>query len=126
MPPEWRIVPADRSSFTWPPVMGKLAVVPASVAGAITPGATPRLVSAASAPASISSEVALPRTSASSVCERTRAVPSRSPGLNAVTPNVALSAAAAFCVSRARSPLTLVLKPERLTRAPVSFSRWTR
>ena len=127
IPPEWRIVPADRSSLTWPPVIGKAAVVPASVAGAITPGAMPRLVSAASAPASISSDVALSaRMSASSVCERTFAVPSNRPFLNAVTPNVALSAVAAFCVSRARSPLTLVLKPARLTRAPVSRSRCTR
>ena len=117
MPPRWRIVPAERSSFTRPPEIGKAAVVPASVAGAITPGAMPRLVERRAARPDRArarwrcGPGRRPRRCASGRC----AVPSRSPFLKARTPNVALSAEAAFCVRRARSPLTFVLKPDRLT-----------
>ena len=45
-PPEWVTVAALRSRSALPPVIGKLAVVPESVAGPMMPGATPRLVSA--------------------------------------------------------------------------------
>ena len=128
MPPLWRTVAALRSSAALPPVIGKLAVVPSSVAGPITPGAMPSETIACSAAGSIASAVA--PCASSSVWDGsawTRTVPSGMPLRNASTPNVAFSARAAARLSRAVRPDTFVPKPERETRGvPVRSSTVTR
>ena len=115
-PPEWVTVAALRSRFALPPVIGKLAVVPESVAGPMIPGVTPRLASAPSVDASSASAV---EPWASSWvwdgCALTTTLPSGRPALNALTPNTVFSVVAAVRLSSAVRPRTFVPKPERET-----------
>ena len=118
MPPECVTSAALRSSAASPPVIGKLAVVPASVGGR----------DHARRDALPGDRLQHGRVDASAVVAAWRAARSppasavdadlaerRVPSLNAVTPNAPLSAFAAARLSLAVRPDTLVPKPERVT-----------
>ena len=90
--------------------VGNVAVVPLSVAGAVTAGAMPWLVSAARRPGR--APVTCRRSRASSVCavfDFTLTLPSRSPFLNALTPNAPSSA---FAAGRETGPGPLHVRVE--------------
>ena len=115
MPPLWRIDPANVLALALPPVIGKDRPSAPAVAGSTGAASIPSEASALAAPGSSASVVVPPANSTSAGRAFTVTEPIGSPFANRLVSNAAFSALAAWPLSTACTPLTVVPSPLRTT-----------